>query len=333
MGEPLVAVLTPVHEGADTLAACLESVQAQDYRNWLHVVVDNASTDSTRQIAESFAAREPRVKVCSFSQLLPMMENFNRALSLVPSNARYLKQLHADDTLHPDCLRKTVAAAESDPAIGVVVCRFRIGSTRHPRRAPFRAVRLPGRQVAKENLLGRSNMLGSPSIPLLRMDQLVGWPSLFPTTEFPAGHPDPPPHTMGDKECLLDTLEQTGVAYLPDFLVSLGDDDGSTTSFAQRIGAWHPARLDLLLRSGTRFMSEDELRKGVRRIVWKWIRSLAWRSFRRISKSDPEFCLHQSLCLNDLLPRLRDAGYSTEAARLAQLTPRLIRDTSPRAGS
>ena len=333
MGEPLVAVLTPVYEGAASIAACLESVQAQDYRNWLHIVVDNASKDSTRHIAESFAARDPRVKVCSFRQLLPMMENFNRALTLVPSDARYLKQLHADDTLHPNCLRKMVAAAESDGTIGVVVCGFFIGSTRHPRNAPSRAVKLPGREVAKDNLLGRSNILGSPSIPLLRMEQIVGWPSLFPTEKFPSGHPDPPPHTMGDKEALLATLEQTDVVYLPEILVSLGEDDQSTTSFLQRVGGWHPARLDSLLRSGTRFMTDDALRKGVRRTVWKWVRSLTWRCLTKIRKSDPEFCQHQTLCLNDLIPRLREAGYSAEAATLAQLAPLLIRDTTTRVGS
>src|SRR5262245_21053366 len=71
-GQPLVAVVTPVHNGADSLAACLESVRAQSYRNWCHLVVDNASTDATRNIADSRAAQDPRVKVLSFRELLPM---------------------------------------------------------------------------------------------------------------------------------------------------------------------------------------------------------------------------------------------------------------------
>ena len=77
-------------------------------------------------------------------------------------------------------------------------------------------------------------------------------------------------------------------------------------------------------------MSEDELRKGVRRTVWKWVRSLTWRCLKQIGKSDPAFYQHQTLCLNDLIPRLREAGYSAEAATLAQLAPLLIRDASPR---
>jgi hypothetical protein len=260
-----------------------------------------------------------------------MLDNFNRALPLVPSDARYLKQLHADDTLRPSCLRAMVTAAESDPSIGVVVCRFDLGSTAHPINAPSRPVRLRGREVAKDTLLGTSNILGSPSIPLLRMEHLVGWPSLFRTEKFPPGHPAQPPHNMGDKESLLATLAQTDVAYLPETLVSLGhDEDRSATTFSQRVGGWHPSRLDLLLRCRTRFMSEDVLHKGVRRTVWKWIRSLAWRSLKQIGRSDQEYCLYQRLCLEDLIPRLRDAGYSAEAAMLARLAPLLVRDPAPR---
>ena len=71
--QPLVAVMTPVYNGADSLTACLESVRAQNYKNWIHLVADNASTDGSRQIAERFAAQDPRVKVLSFREVLPML--------------------------------------------------------------------------------------------------------------------------------------------------------------------------------------------------------------------------------------------------------------------
>ena len=128
--QPLVAVMTPVHNGAEFLAACLESVRAQIYQNWIHLVVDNASTDATRQIAESFAATDPRVRVLSYRELLPMFENFNRPLAEIPTAAVYLKQIHADDTLHPACLRTMVATAECDPTVALVVNRFYLGSLR-----------------------------------------------------------------------------------------------------------------------------------------------------------------------------------------------------------
>ncbi|HZM92426.1 MAG TPA: glycosyltransferase family 2 protein [Vicinamibacterales bacterium] len=315
-GQPLVAVLTPVHNGADSLAACLESVRAQTYRDWIHLVVDNASTDATREIAGSFAAKDARVRVLSFRELLPMFENFNRALLAVPSEARYLKQLHADDTLHPDCLTKMVVAAQNAPDVALVVSRFYQGSTLSPARAPRRAVRLPGRMVAKGTVLGTSNMLGSPSVPLMRIDRLAGWPSLFRVDRYPPGHPDTPPHNQADKESCLDTLARSDIAFLPEPLVYLKDGSPSATGFARRVAGWHATRLDLLLRRGQDFMDEKRLRKGIRRTTRKWARAIAWRALKRLRRSDQEFLLYQRLCLDDLIPRLREAGCTREAKLL-----------------
>lgn len=326
--QPLVAVMTPVYNGADSLAACLESVRAQKYKNWIHLVADNASADGSRQIAERFAAQDARVKVISFRELLPMFENFNRALALVPPSAVYLKQLHADDTLDPTCLEKMVAAAERD-SVALVVSRFYLGSEISPPNAPAQEARLSGRTVAKETLLGTSNILGTPSVPLMRIDRLVGWPSLFRVERFPPGHPSTPPHNQGDKESCLATLEREDVRFLPEPLVSLRDEGPSATGFARRVGGWHATRLDLLLRLGARFMDERTLRKGIRRTAWKWSRSMAWRMTKQFGHADPEFCLYQSLCLENLLPRLREAGYTTEARMLACFESGLARSAPP----
>jgi glycosyltransferase involved in cell wall biosynthesis len=107
--------MTPVYNGADSLSACLDSVRAQNYKNRIHLVADNASTDGSRQIAEGFAAQDPRIHVLSFRELPPVLENFNRAFAAIPSSAVYLKQLNVDDTLHPTCLEKMLAAAAATP--------------------------------------------------------------------------------------------------------------------------------------------------------------------------------------------------------------------------
>lgn len=321
--------MTPVYNGADYLAGCLESVRAQNYKNWIHFVADNASTDGSLRIAETFAARDPRVKVLSFRELLPMFENFNRALAAVPPSATYLKQLHADDTLHPTCLEKMVQAAESDSAVAVVVSRFFHGSKLTPRKAPAEPVRLSGRAVAKETLLGTWNVLGTPSVPLMRIDRLVGWPSLFRVDKFPPGHPLTPPHNQGDKESCLATLEREDVAFLPEPLVFLRDEGPSATNFTRRVGGWHASRIDLLLRLGSRFMDEKTLRKGIRRTAWKWTRAIAWRSLKKFGHIDPDFSLYQRLCLENLVPRLREAGYTSEARMLACFEAGLAKVSPP----
>ena len=61
--QPLVSILTPVYNGERYLRDCIDSVLAQDYQNWEYHIVNNCSTDGTLQLAESYAAKEPRIRV------------------------------------------------------------------------------------------------------------------------------------------------------------------------------------------------------------------------------------------------------------------------------
>lgn len=55
MKEPLVTVVIPTRNSEKTLGDCLDSVSRQRYRNVEIVVVDNDSSDSTREVAKRYA--------------------------------------------------------------------------------------------------------------------------------------------------------------------------------------------------------------------------------------------------------------------------------------
>ena len=52
-----VSVITPVFNGAEFIAECIESVQAQDYLNIEHIVIDGGSTDNTIDIVTSYGVK------------------------------------------------------------------------------------------------------------------------------------------------------------------------------------------------------------------------------------------------------------------------------------
>ena len=60
---PQVSVLLPVRDAAETLAACLRSVERQTLRDFECLVVDDGSTDASRSIAEGFARRDSRFRL------------------------------------------------------------------------------------------------------------------------------------------------------------------------------------------------------------------------------------------------------------------------------
>ena len=49
-----ISIVTPTFNGATTLRETIESVLAQDYKNWEHIVMDGGSTDGTLDILRSY---------------------------------------------------------------------------------------------------------------------------------------------------------------------------------------------------------------------------------------------------------------------------------------
>jgi glycosyltransferase involved in cell wall biosynthesis len=119
--QPLVAVITPVYNGEAYLKATMESVQKQTYGNIVHVILDNCSTDGTAAIIEQFRNQRVKLIVARNDELVPIWENWNRALRMVPPEAAYAKILCGDDLIRSDCISRFVAVAESDQAVEVVL--------------------------------------------------------------------------------------------------------------------------------------------------------------------------------------------------------------------
>jgi len=117
---PRVAIITPVHNGGNFIRDALESVQSQTYANIIHFVLDNASTDQTSEICESYAQHRISVVVLHNSTLLPLCENWNKAVEIGSAGSDYFRILCADDTMPSDSIAKMVALAESDPRISLV---------------------------------------------------------------------------------------------------------------------------------------------------------------------------------------------------------------------
>lgn len=59
---PLVSVITPCYNGANYIAACIESVLAQTLVNWEMLIVDDCSTDNSAEIILSYVKKDTRIR-------------------------------------------------------------------------------------------------------------------------------------------------------------------------------------------------------------------------------------------------------------------------------
>jgi len=104
--QPLVSVVTPVYNGGDFLAACIESVLGQTYKNFEYIIVNNCSTDRSLEVALAYAKKDSRVHVHNNKKFVGVIENHNIAFSLISPGAKYCKVVSGDDLFFPIALRK-----------------------------------------------------------------------------------------------------------------------------------------------------------------------------------------------------------------------------------
>ncbi|WP_298737842.1 glycosyltransferase [uncultured Psychrobacter sp.] len=60
---PKVSIIIPVYNGEQFLERCLESVSSQTYKNIEIIIINDGSTDNTKNICELYLQKEPRARV------------------------------------------------------------------------------------------------------------------------------------------------------------------------------------------------------------------------------------------------------------------------------
>ena len=115
---PSVTICVPTYNAALTLGETLSSLLAQTYPKIRFIIVDNASTDATLEVAGSFAATDDRITVLSFDENVGAEGNFTRCLRLADGD--YAAIYHADDIYEPEMVSKQVAFLEGHPEAAAV---------------------------------------------------------------------------------------------------------------------------------------------------------------------------------------------------------------------
>ena len=117
---PRVSVALPAYNAEATLGQTVESVLAQDFEQFELLLLDDGSTDRTREIAENLATHDRRI--CLISR-----ENRGLSASLNDlfemAQAPLIARLDADDICEPLRFSKQVAFLDDNPEYGLVGCQ------------------------------------------------------------------------------------------------------------------------------------------------------------------------------------------------------------------
>ncbi len=269
MTDRLVSVLTPFYNTAPYLAECIESVLAQTHGHFEYILVDNKSTDGSREIAERYARRDGRIRVLENERLVGQLENYNGALERISPDSKYVKFAQADDVLFPECIARMVDLAEREPQVGIVSSYYLYGSCLDGAGVPYQVSRVPGREACRQVLLTRRSLTGSQTTVLYRADLVRGRKPFYTPGRYHA-----------DTETAFEILFEHDLGYVHQVLsFSRADNPGILTS----VRDFNPLLLHYLMlieRYGPVVLPPEELtrvRSRIHRDYYQYLGSAALR--------------------------------------------------------
>lgn len=120
---PIISVIVPCYNQGKYLAETLNSIVDQTYTNWECIIINDGSTDSTKEIANSFCNKDSRIHY---------IEQSNQGLAIARNNGirasvgEYILPLDADDIIDPTYIEKALNHFQEHPETSIVYCRARL---------------------------------------------------------------------------------------------------------------------------------------------------------------------------------------------------------------
>ena len=109
----LVSIVMPTFNRADTLSLAIESILKQTYSKWELIIVDNESTDNTKDIVTKYSAKDERIRYyfVKKSNNKGISDYLNYGIKI--AKGKYIARLDDDDEWNvPDKLQKQVEFLE-----------------------------------------------------------------------------------------------------------------------------------------------------------------------------------------------------------------------------
>ncbi len=110
---PFISVITPVYNRARFIREAIESVLAQDYPSFEHIVVDGGSTDGTLDVLAAY----PHVRVLSEPDR-GLYDALNKGIRL--AGGEIIAWLNSDDVFAPEAFQRVAAVFARHPGIPAV---------------------------------------------------------------------------------------------------------------------------------------------------------------------------------------------------------------------
>ncbi len=166
---PLVTVCIPTYNSSAFIKQTVETILKQTYKNIIVKVIDNCSTDDTRDIVESID--DERVVLIKNETNVGMTGNFNKCLDY--AEGKYLQIICSDDKIANNCIEEKVKAFENNADCSLVFSATEVRDENEKilmKRNPFHNdKKINGLRMFKKAFRNH-NLYGEPSNVMMKVD-------------------------------------------------------------------------------------------------------------------------------------------------------------------
>ena len=115
---PVLSVVMPVHNALPHLDEAIESILAQRFTDFEFVILDDASTDGSRERLRRWAVLDRRIRLLEAEANLGPVRSSNKVA--LEARAPFVARMDADDISFPDRLSEELDLLRRNPDVGVV---------------------------------------------------------------------------------------------------------------------------------------------------------------------------------------------------------------------
>ena len=122
MPQPLVTVLMPVYNAERFLSEAIDSILQQSLTDFEFLIIDDGSTDSSREIINSY--KDPRIRLVQNETNLGITASLNKGIQL--ARASLIARMDADDISYPERLQKQYDYLRTHPDCALLSTSARV---------------------------------------------------------------------------------------------------------------------------------------------------------------------------------------------------------------
>lgn len=123
MAQPLVSIIIGTYNQSDFLPYTLQSIINQSYTNWECIIVDDDSTDNTKNVVKSFVVKDSRFKyIHKKNEGVAVARNFGFSIA----KGDYIQFLDSDDYLAEIRFAECVKLMQENKSLEMIVTNYRM---------------------------------------------------------------------------------------------------------------------------------------------------------------------------------------------------------------